>query len=93
MAKQQAKQQQEQKPKVVKEFVCRPVRCDRRRIWQRQWYVRDYIEAKEGKQAVQAPWKSCNYIVDEDYAQVQADRLRKRGHIVTFEPIPDKKAA
>jgi hypothetical protein len=35
-----------------------------------------------------APWRSCNYVVDKDYALTQAERLRKRGHFVTFADDP-----
>lgn len=72
----------------LKEWKCVPVYCDRRRIWQRQWFCRD--KAPEGKETT-GPWKDCNYQVDEEYARMQAERFMKKGHTVIFEELETAK--
>jgi hypothetical protein len=79
---------QQENKKTLKDFLCKPVDCKRRKIVQYEWYVRDHIEPEDGKPLVVAPWRSCNYVVDKDYALTQAERLRKRGHFVTFADDP-----
>jgi hypothetical protein len=75
----------------LKDFLCKPVKCPRRKIVQFEWFCRDKAEpAEEGKPQTVAPWRTCHYVVDEDYAHGQAERLRKRGHTVTFEAVPAK---